>query len=86
MGNGWGNSRGTVLADRRLRDAGVQGLIWRILTDDPKFNTANYHGMAERHWGLLRADGTAKPAFEPFRIGMLAEGPEAPAALTASTR
>jgi len=56
-----------------LREAGVQGMIWRMLTDDPKFNTANYHGMAERHWGLLRADGSRKPAFEPFPNGMLAE-------------
>ena len=71
-----------------LRDAGVQGLIWRMLMDDPKFNTANYHGMAERHWGLLRADGTPKPAFEPFRVGMLTENRDADpdATLTASAR
>jgi len=56
-----------------LDAAGVQGMIWRMLADDPKFNTANYHGMAERHWGLLRADGSKKPAFEPFLNGMLAE-------------
>jgi len=56
-----------------LREAGVQGIVWRMLSDDPAFNTANYHGMAERYWGLLRADGTPKPAFEPFRTGMLTE-------------
>lgn len=56
-----------------LREAGVQGMVWRMLTDDRKFDTANYHGMAERYWGLLRADGTPKPAFEPFRTGMRAE-------------
>ena len=44
-----------------------------MLADDPKFNTANYHGMAERHWGLLRADGSRKPAFLPFLNGMLSE-------------
>lgn len=57
-----------------LREAGVQGMIWRMLADDPNFNTANYHGTAERHWGLLRADGSPKPAFQPFLNGMLAEG------------
>jgi len=46
-----------------LRDAGVQGMIWRMLADDPKFDTRNYHGEAERHWGLLNADGSPKPAF-----------------------
>lgn len=56
-----------------LREAGVQGMTWRMLADDPKFDTANYHGIAERHWGLLRADGTPKPAFEPFRNGVLSE-------------
>jgi hypothetical protein len=55
------------------RDAGVQGMVWRTLHDDPTFDTANYHGMAERHWGLLHADGTPKMAFGPFRDGMLAE-------------
>jgi len=74
-----------------LRDAGVQGMIWRMLADDPKFNTANYHGMAERYWGLLRADGSPKPAFEAFRIGMLREtNPQArqsqPPVVTASRR
>ena len=56
-----------------MRDAGVQGMIWRMLADDPKFDPANYHGLAERHWGLLRADGTPKPAFQPFRNGVIAE-------------
>jgi len=56
-----------------FRAAGVQGMIWRMLVDDPKFDTSNYHGEAERHWGLLHADGSAKPAFTPFLNGMLAE-------------
>lgn len=68
----------TVIRDifRRLgelRSAGVQGMIWRMLADDPKFNTANYHGMAEQHWGLVRADGSKKPGFDPFLNGMLGE-------------
>lgn len=56
-----------------FREAGVQGMVWRMLADDPKFNTANYHKVAERHWGLVRADGTPKLAFTAFRNGMLSE-------------
>jgi hypothetical protein len=33
----------------------------------------NNHGMAERSFGLLRADGTPKPAFMPYLNGMLTE-------------
>jgi hypothetical protein len=53
--------------------AGVQGMVWRMLVDDPTFDTSNYHGMAERSWGLLRADASPKPAFVPFLNGMLDE-------------
>ena len=42
-----------------------------MLADDPAFDTNNYHGLAERHWGLLHADGTPKPAFLPFLNGAL---------------
>ncbi len=56
-----------------FRAAGVQGMVWRMLSDDPTFDTSNYHGEAERHWGLLRADGTPKAAFLPFLNGMLDE-------------
>jgi hypothetical protein len=74
-----------------FRAAGVQGLIWRTLKDDPTFDTSNYHGIAERHWGLLRADGSQKAAFSTFLNGMLASAeddgpalPAAPSGLTAS--
>jgi hypothetical protein len=53
-----------------LSAAGVQGMVWRMLEDDPKFDTKNYHGEAERHWGLLHADGKPKPAFQSFRDGI----------------
>ena len=53
-----------------LKAAGVRGLVWRMLVDDPNFNTNNYHGLAERHWGLIRADGSEKPAFSAFLTGM----------------
>ena len=56
-----------------LREAGVEGMIWRMLADDPKFDTSNYHGMAERFWGLIRSDGTQKMAFQPFFNGMVTE-------------
>ena len=35
--------------------------------------------MAERYWGLLRADGTPKLAFSPFMNGMLSEKKKAEA-------
>jgi hypothetical protein len=54
-----------------FRAAGVQGMVWRMLLDDPAFDTNNYHGLAERHWGLLHADGSPKLAFMPFLNGML---------------
>jgi hypothetical protein len=56
-----------------LKAAGVRGIIWRALSDDPNFDTTNYHGVAERHWGLVRADGSPKPAFAAFRDGVQAE-------------
>jgi hypothetical protein len=67
----------TVIRDifRRMDElsaAGVEGMVWRMLADDPNFDPANYHGLAERHWGLVRADGSRKMSFEPFKNGMLA--------------
>jgi hypothetical protein len=56
-----------------LKAAGVRGMVWRMLSDDPNFDTSNYNGMAERYWGLLRADGSEKPSFASFLQGMLAE-------------
>jgi hypothetical protein len=56
-----------------LKQAGVRALIWRQIKDDPGFDASNYHGMAERYWGLLRADGSAKPAFAAFLEGVKGE-------------
>ena len=72
------NDQGTVVREifarmDEFRAAGVQGMVWRMLADDPKFDTSNYHREAERSWGLLRADGSAKPAFQPFLNGMVME-------------
>ncbi|MDQ3070605.1 MAG: hypothetical protein M3R55_12870 [Acidobacteriota bacterium] len=55
-----------------LKTLGVNGIVWRSMVDDPAFDTSNYHGMAERHWGLIRADGSEKPAFRPFADGVRA--------------
>ncbi len=68
----------TVIRDifRRIeefRAAGVEGMVWRMLSDDPLFNTDNYHGIAERYFGLLRADGSPKAAFLPFLDGVATE-------------
>lgn len=49
-----------------FRAAGVVGIVWRMLADDPQFDTNNYHGIAERHWGVLHADGRPKAAFRWF--------------------
>jgi hypothetical protein len=67
-----------------LKNAGVRGLIWRQLSDDPKFDTSNYHGIAERYWGLLNADGTPKAAFGQFVHGMQSEASSAIPTQTAS--
>ena len=67
---GWEERQATALrgfAGKReaLREAGVFGLIYFQLRDDPRHR--GYFGIAERSFGLLRADGTAKPALEAFR-------------------
>jgi hypothetical protein len=56
-----------------LKAAGVRGILYRSMADNPAFDTSNYHGIAERHWGLLRADGSKKPAFAPFAAAVRAE-------------
>jgi hypothetical protein len=49
-----------------LKAAGVNAILFRMIADDPTFDTTNYHGVAERHWGFLRADGSEKPAYAEF--------------------
>jgi hypothetical protein len=73
----------TVVRDifRRMGEfsaVGVQGMVWRMLADDPAFDANNYHGVAERHWGLLHADGLPKLAFAAFRDGMIDAAAAAP--------
>jgi hypothetical protein len=56
-----------------LNNAGVRGVSYCTLMDNPSFDTSNYHGIAERYWGLLRADGSEKPAFSRLVEGVRAE-------------
>jgi len=69
-----------------LEAAGVQGMVWRMLEDDPKFDTKNYHGEAERHWGLLHADGKPKMAFQSFLEGIRGPATSLSARNTSSRR
>ena len=85
------NDQDTVVRDIFARmdefnAAGVQGMIWRMLVDDPTFDTSNYHGEAERHWGLIHADGTPKPAYQAFFNGVLTEKAAADAAVEAAAQ
>ena len=56
-----------------LKQLGVTGIVWRALVDDPDFDTSNYHGIAERHWGFVTAAGVQKPAFRHLVDGIRAE-------------
>jgi hypothetical protein len=67
---GWEDRQAKALDDVRrqrgaLRDAGVFGIIYFQLFDDPTHR--GYFGAAETHFGLLRRDGSPKPALEVFR-------------------
>lgn len=45
----------------------VEAFFYRSVRDAASMDAKNYHGYAERHWGVTRADGTKKPAFDYFR-------------------
>jgi hypothetical protein len=67
---GWEERQAKALDDvrrerRALRDAGVFGIVYFQLFDDPAHT--GYFGGAEPHFGLLRRDGSPKPALEAFR-------------------
>lgn len=55
-----------------LRSAGLEGIIYRALNDNPNANPANYYGQAERHWGLRHADGSPKIALNDWVEGVRA--------------
>lgn len=79
---GWESRQAAALADlarheSALRRAGVFGAIYMQLVDDPKHE--GYFGAAEKHFGLLRRDGTAKPALQVLRALALRGRAAAPA-------
>ncbi|HEX2022027.1 MAG TPA: PKD domain-containing protein [Candidatus Thermoplasmatota archaeon] len=47
--------------------AGVQGMVYRELRDNPSMGDWNYYGVAEQFWGFKRTDGTWKPAWDVWR-------------------
>jgi len=52
------------LADYRA--VGLTAIVYRGLGDSPNMDLANYFGMAERHWGLRRADASEKPSLKTW--------------------
>lgn len=57
-----------------LKAEGVIGLLYRSWTDNPNMNVANYHGEAERHWGLAwTMTGAAKASGDVWVAGVKAE-------------
>lgn len=47
--------------------AGLDGIIYRELYDNPNMSPANYFGYAEQHWGLrYSGTGAAKPAWSAW--------------------
>lgn len=47
----------------RFDAAGATFIAVRSIEDNPGFNVANYFGYGERFWGVKRADGSLKPAY-----------------------
>ncbi len=57
-----------------LKQAGLRAMVYRSLWDNPDFDTANYYGEAEKHWGLVWSDNnTDKPSFDVWKQGVVAE-------------
>jgi len=50
-----------------LQSHGVFGMLYFSLFDDPAHE--GYFGEAEKHFGLLRSDGSPKPAWDAFKTG-----------------
>lgn len=55
-----------------LHAAGLEGVIYRALRDDPLAQASEYYGAAERHMGLLDAEGGWKPATGDWLAGLRA--------------
>lgn len=64
------NTLGMIMQEKdALSSADVVGLVYRATVDDPSMPLEEYHKDAERHWGLMRVDGTEKPALDVFIDG-----------------
>jgi hypothetical protein len=58
---------------------GLEFIVARSLKDNASFAVSNYGGYAERHVGVIRADGSKKPAYESLlAIAKAAAPPPAP--------
>jgi hypothetical protein len=70
-----------------LTDNNVKAMVYRSWKDSPTMSTANYYGEAERHWGVVKSDGTWKPSATVWVNGVKAirAGATATATSTAAT-
>lgn len=69
-----------------FKTAGVHALVYRAHKDNPSATTNEYYGQAERHFGLRwSSNGTAKPAFDVWRKGVLNERSGASSGAAASS-
>lgn len=57
-----------------LREAHVEGLVYRALRDNPHATTQEYYGQAEVTWGVRYANGTDKPAAHVWKKGIQTDG------------
>ncbi|HEV8358994.1 MAG TPA: hypothetical protein VGR28_00920 [Candidatus Thermoplasmatota archaeon] len=55
-----------------LRSAGVTGIVYRTLSDNPDANLKEFYGQGERYWGLRHSDGSWKPALDDWVSGVKA--------------
>jgi hypothetical protein len=55
-----------------LRAAGLVGVVYRALDDDPDFTLAEYYGVGERWMGLRHPMGGWKPALDDWLAGVRA--------------
>ncbi|HWG91374.1 MAG TPA: hypothetical protein VNZ52_11060 [Candidatus Thermoplasmatota archaeon] len=49
--------------------AGLTGIVYRDVRDNPSMPLNNYYGYGERHFGFWRADGSAKPVWWTWKAG-----------------
>ena len=56
-----------------LKDAGVTMLMYRTWKNNDHMDTANYYGVAERHWGLTYTSGVHKASAKVWVDGVKAE-------------